>query len=102
MVVTFKEENLLTFKHLFLKNYADGDAESYAVYRQADVYDYISYAINQVNEHHLTCNGRDFFSVLLAYCWKSLLDIYYRETASLITCSLSLDWTLCLSVRYVK
>lgn len=61
MMVTFKEENLLTFKHLFLKNYADGDTENYAVYRQADVYDYISYAITQVNEHHLTCNGRELF-----------------------------------------
>lgn len=53
MVVTFKEENLMTFKHLFLKNYADGDAESYAVYRKTDVYESLSYIIEQVREHHL-------------------------------------------------
>lgn len=54
MVVTFKEENLVTFRHLFLKNYADGDIDNYAVYRQPDVYDHISYIIKQVN--HLTCS----------------------------------------------
>ncbi|MEQ2180164.1 hypothetical protein GOODEAATRI_032843, partial [Goodea atripinnis] len=47
MVVTFKEENLMTFKHLFLKDYADGDMDTYAVYRQADVYDHIEYIILQ-------------------------------------------------------
>uniref|UniRef100_A0A1A7XNQ6 Uncharacterized protein n=1 Tax=Iconisemion striatum TaxID=60296 RepID=A0A1A7XNQ6_9TELE len=41
MVVTFKEENLLTFKHLFLKDFSDGDMDTYAVYRQADVYDHV-------------------------------------------------------------
>lgn len=54
MVVTFKEENLVTFKHLFLKNYADGDTDNYAIYRQADVYGYISHSIKQVAEHRLT------------------------------------------------
>lgn len=49
-MVTFKEENLMTFKHLFLKNHADGDTESYAVYRQADVYEHLSYILEQVNE----------------------------------------------------
>lgn len=60
MVVTFKEENLVTFKHLFLKNYADGDNDNYAVYRQADVYGYISHSIKEVAEHRLT---RDAWSV---------------------------------------
>ncbi|XP_034035401.1 mucolipin-3 isoform X2 [Thalassophryne amazonica] len=46
-VVTFKEENLLTFKHLFLKNYIDGSMDTYAVYRQADVYDHIDYIIKE-------------------------------------------------------
>lgn len=54
MVVTFKEENLMTFKHLFLKNHVDGDSESYAVYRQPDVYEHLSYIIEQVNQHHVT------------------------------------------------
>lgn len=50
MVVTFKEENLMTFKHLFLKNYVDGVRDTYAVYRQDDVYDHIDYIIEQVTE----------------------------------------------------
>lgn len=49
MVVTFKEENLMTFKHLFLKDYVDGSMETYSVYRQADVYDHIDYIIKQVS-----------------------------------------------------
>ncbi|XP_038596398.1 mucolipin-1 [Tachyglossus aculeatus] len=47
MVVTFKEENTITFKHLFLKDYADGADDSYAVYTQDDFYQYIFYAVEQ-------------------------------------------------------
>lgn len=50
MVVTFKEENLMTFRHLFLKDYVDGGMDTYAVYRQADVYDHIEYIIAQVRD----------------------------------------------------
>lgn len=48
MVVTFKEENTATFKHLFLKGYEDGTDGTLAVYTQRDVYDTIRYAIKQV------------------------------------------------------
>ena len=48
MVVTFKEENLMTFKHLFLKGYVDGGMAAYALYRQDDVYDHIDYVLQQV------------------------------------------------------
>lgn len=48
MVVKFKEENLMTFKHLFLKDYVDGEMETYALYRQSDVYDHVYYIIKQV------------------------------------------------------
>ncbi|XP_028907717.1 mucolipin-1 [Ornithorhynchus anatinus] len=47
MVVTFKEENTIAFKHLFLKDYADGADDSYAVYTQDDFYQYIFYAVEQ-------------------------------------------------------
>ncbi|TNN38213.1 Mucolipin-3 [Liparis tanakae] len=48
MVVMFKEENLITFKHLFLKDYDDdGGMENYAVYSQPDVYDHIDYILKQ-------------------------------------------------------
>lgn len=76
MVVTFKEENLVTFKHLFLKNYADADADNYAVYRQADVYSYISHSIKQVAEHMgcVVCvvadSFRSFFYTAGNHCCK--------------------------------
>nr|XP_033781098.1 mucolipin-1 isoform X1 [Geotrypetes seraphini] len=50
MVVTFKEENTIAFRHLFLKDYADGSDDTYAVYTQSDFYDYINYAVNQYLE----------------------------------------------------
>lgn len=48
MVVAFKEENTIAFKHLFLKGYMDRMDDTYAVYTQTDVYDQIFFAINQV------------------------------------------------------
>lgn len=50
MVVKFKEENLMTFKHLFLKDYVDGEMSKYAVYTQDDLYDHVHYIIEQVTE----------------------------------------------------
>lgn len=48
MVVTFKEENTIAFKHLFLKGYIDRMDDTYAVYTQRDVYDQIIFAVNQM------------------------------------------------------
>eukprot|EP00069_Balaena_mysticetus_P006183 bmy_18466T0 len=47
MVVAFKEENTIAFKHLFLKGYIDRMDDTYAVYTQNDVYDQIIFAVNQ-------------------------------------------------------
>ncbi|NXL54963.1 MCLN1 protein, partial [Podilymbus podiceps] len=47
MVVTFKEENTIAFKHLFLKDYVDGADDSYAVYTQRDLYDRVFYAVEK-------------------------------------------------------
>ncbi|KAM9115003.1 mucolipin-1 isoform 3-T5 [Pangshura tecta] len=47
MVVTFKEENTIAFKHLFLKDYVDGSEDTYAVYTQRDLYDHIFYAVEK-------------------------------------------------------
>lgn len=48
MMVTFKDENLMTFRHLFLKEYKDHRLGSYALYTKVDVYDHIYYIINKV------------------------------------------------------
>uniref|UniRef100_A0A8C3SJD0 Mucolipin extracytosolic domain-containing protein n=1 Tax=Chelydra serpentina TaxID=8475 RepID=A0A8C3SJD0_CHESE len=49
LVVSFKEENTIAFKHLFLKGYSGVDEDDYScsVYTQQDVYDSILFAINQ-------------------------------------------------------
>ncbi|XP_045657840.1 mucolipin-3 isoform X5 [Ursus americanus] len=47
MVVAFKEENTIAFKHLFLKGYMDRMDDTYAVYTQRDVYNQIVFAVNQ-------------------------------------------------------
>lgn len=52
MMVTFKEENLMTFRNLFLKGYKDHRLGGYALYTKVDTYDHIYYIINKVP----TCN----------------------------------------------
>ncbi|XP_028918866.1 mucolipin-3 isoform X2 [Ornithorhynchus anatinus] len=52
MVVAFKEENTIAFKHLFLKGFTDGMDDTYAVYTQTDVYDQIFFAIHQFLRLH--------------------------------------------------
>ncbi|ROL01491.1 Mucolipin-3 [Anabarilius grahami] len=47
MVVQFKEENLMVFRHLFLKNFTKSSANIYAVYTQHDVYTHIAYTVEQ-------------------------------------------------------
>ena len=55
MVVAFKEENTIAFKHLFLKGYMDRMDDTYAVYTQSEVYDQIIFAVTQVSQLCFTC-----------------------------------------------
>ncbi|XP_077306454.1 mucolipin-3 isoform X2 [Lithobates pipiens] len=50
LVVTFKEENTIAFKHLFLKDYKDARVDTYAVYQQEDVYNHITFTIKRYLE----------------------------------------------------
>ncbi|XP_035032646.1 mucolipin-3 [Hippoglossus stenolepis] len=80
MVVAFKEENLMTFKHLFLKDYVDGGLASYAVYRQEDVYDRIDYIIKQYGHlHNITAGNHDYDKDGGVYTPLSLCQEYYRN-----------------------
>ncbi|KAK2886127.1 hypothetical protein Q8A67_016964 [Cirrhinus molitorella] len=47
MVVKFKEENLIAFKHLFLKSFTDSSTNTYTIYTQQDVYKHIAYTVEQ-------------------------------------------------------
>ncbi|NWV07632.1 MCLN1 protein, partial [Ptilonorhynchus violaceus] len=47
LVVAFKEDNTVAFKHLFLKGYEDGADDSHAVYTQRDLYEHVAYALDK-------------------------------------------------------
>uniref|UniRef100_UPI00398F3385 mucolipin-3 isoform X1 n=2 Tax=Pristiophorus japonicus TaxID=55135 RepID=UPI00398F3385 len=60
MVVLFKEENTIAFKHLFIKNYADntgGADNDFAVYTQSEVYEYLSFIFSQYVQLHKISAG---------------------------------------------
>ncbi|XP_017576609.1 mucolipin-3 isoform X2 [Pygocentrus nattereri] len=73
MVVTFKEENLMAFKHLFLKDYTHHSSNSYAVYTQAEVYSHLSYIVDRflrlrnitVGNHAYEKDGHYFTPLLM-------------------------------------
>lgn len=52
LVVSFKEENTMAFKHLFLKGYTGVDEDDYSrtVYTQKDLYGSIFYVIDQYRQ----------------------------------------------------
>ncbi|CAK6958097.1 mucolipin-2 isoform X1 [Scomber scombrus] len=52
LVVSYKEENTMTFKNLFLKGYTGVDEDDYsiAVYTQQDVYDSLFYVLDQYSQ----------------------------------------------------
>ncbi|KAF7662164.1 hypothetical protein LDENG_00244870 [Lucifuga dentata] len=80
MVVTFKEENLMTFKHLFLKDYVDGSMNTYALYRQADVYDHIDYVIEQYGHlNNITVGNHEYEKTGVFYAPLSLCQEYYKN-----------------------
>uniref|UniRef100_A0A3Q3KKA7 Uncharacterized protein n=1 Tax=Monopterus albus TaxID=43700 RepID=A0A3Q3KKA7_MONAL len=61
MMVTFKEENLMTFRQLFLKGHTARHLGSYALYTKTDVYDHIYYVINRyINLQNLTVGNLAF------------------------------------------
>ncbi|XP_030636011.1 mucolipin-1a [Chanos chanos] len=80
VVVTFKEENTMSFKHLFLKDYNDG-GETLAVYTQNDVYDQIFYAVDQYLKLPETTVGRYayVFGVGVNGSALSLCQQYYKK-----------------------
>ncbi|XP_066528913.1 mucolipin-3 isoform X2 [Hoplias malabaricus] len=73
MVVNFKEENLMAFKHLFLKDYTGQSSNTYAVYTQTEVYTHLSYIVQQflrlrnitVGNHAYEKDGHSFTPLLM-------------------------------------
>ncbi|XP_046899520.1 mucolipin-1a [Hypomesus transpacificus] len=81
MVVTFKEENTMTFKHLFLKDFDEGSDDTFSVYTQGDVYKHIFYAIDQYLVLPETTVGRYAYVYGVGYNGSalSLCQQYYKR-----------------------
>ncbi|XP_071348259.1 mucolipin-3-like [Trachinotus anak] len=82
MMVTFKDENLMTFRHLFLKGYKDHRMGSYALYTKADVYEHIDYIINRyINLQNLTAGNLGYEMVDGEYTPLSVCQEFYRNSS---------------------
>uniref|UniRef100_A0A3B5B3Q1 Mucolipin-3-like n=1 Tax=Stegastes partitus TaxID=144197 RepID=A0A3B5B3Q1_9TELE len=82
MMVTFKDENLMTFRHLFLKEYKDPRLGSYALYTKADVYDHIYYVINRYTSlQNLTVGNLAYGSVDGEPTPLSVCQVLYRNSS---------------------
>ncbi|KAJ8332123.1 hypothetical protein SKAU_G00428880 [Synaphobranchus kaupii] len=81
MVVTFNEENTVSFKNIFLKDYNEDSDEPLAVYTQSDVYSHIQYAIEQYLALPETTVGRYayVFGVGVNGSALSLCQRYFRK-----------------------
>ncbi|KAK1797363.1 hypothetical protein P4O66_008735 [Electrophorus voltai] len=79
MMVTFKEENLLAFKHLFLKDYKDRGS-TYAVYTKHEVHDHIDHIIMRyLNLQNVTVGNHAFETVNGVVTPLSLCQEFYRH-----------------------
>ncbi|KAM7379502.1 hypothetical protein PAMP_005049 [Pampus punctatissimus] len=84
MMVTFKDENLMTFRHLFLKGYKDHQPlGSYALYTKTDVYDHIYYIINRyINLQNLTVGNLAYERADGEYTPLSVCQEFYRNSST--------------------
>ncbi|NWZ98901.1 MCLN1 protein, partial [Nesospiza acunhae] len=47
LVVAFKEDNTVAFKHLFLKGYEDGADDTQAIYTRGDLLEHLAFVLEQ-------------------------------------------------------
>ncbi|XP_053573916.1 mucolipin-1 [Bombina bombina] len=79
MVVQFKEENTVAFKHLFLKDYSDDSDKTYAVYTQSAVYESLYYAVEQYLSLPNQTTARYAYTNLPNQSALSVCQQYYRK-----------------------
>ncbi|KAM6948247.1 mucolipin-3 [Aplochiton taeniatus] len=80
MMVTFKDENLMAFKHLFLKDYSKQVLDKYAVYTKQAVYDNIDHIVHQfMNLQSLTTGNHAYETIDGMYTPLSLCHEFYRN-----------------------
>uniref|UniRef100_A0A3P8VZN6 Mucolipin TRP cation channel 3 n=1 Tax=Cynoglossus semilaevis TaxID=244447 RepID=A0A3P8VZN6_CYNSE len=82
MMVTFKDENLMAFRHLFLKGYKDHGLGTYVLYTKADVYDRIYYIIDRfLGIQNLTVGNLAYERVNGQFTPLSLCQEFYRNSS---------------------
>ncbi|XP_023803050.1 mucolipin-3-like, partial [Cyanistes caeruleus] len=52
LVVAFKEDNTVAFKHLFLKGYEDGADDTQATYTRGDLLENLAFVLEKVTRGH--------------------------------------------------
>ncbi|NWU03941.1 MCLN1 protein, partial [Urocynchramus pylzowi] len=52
LVVAFKEDNTVAFKHLFLKGYEDGADDTQATYTRGDLLEHLAFVLEKVARGH--------------------------------------------------
>ncbi|KAM9790005.1 mucolipin-3-like [Neosynchiropus ocellatus] len=80
MMVTFKDESLMTFRHLFLKGYKDQHLGRYALYAKADVYEHIGFVIDRfLNLRHVTVGNLAYERVDGEFTPLTVCQEFYRN-----------------------
>lgn len=80
MVVSFKEENTVAFKHLFLKDYKDARDDTYAVYRQEEVFDHITFTIERYLElRNISVGNHAYERMAGEQHGMSVCKFFYKE-----------------------
>ncbi|XP_061653524.1 mucolipin-3 isoform X2 [Phyllopteryx taeniolatus] len=81
MMVTFKEENLMTFRYLFLKGYTDHHQGGHVLHTKTDVYDHISYIIDRyINLQNLTVGNLAYERTDGEYTPMMVCQEFYRNS----------------------
>ncbi|XP_061549985.1 mucolipin-3 isoform X4 [Phycodurus eques] len=81
MMVTFKEENLMTFRYLFLKGYKDHRQGGHVLHTKTDVYDHISYIIDRyINLQNLTVGNLAYERTDGEYTPLMVCQEFYRNS----------------------
>uniref|UniRef100_A0A8C6P8P0 Mucolipin TRP cation channel 3 n=1 Tax=Nothobranchius furzeri TaxID=105023 RepID=A0A8C6P8P0_NOTFU len=80
MMATFKEDNLMTFRHLFLKGYKDHQQGSFALYTKTEVYEHIYYIIDRyMNLQNLTLGNLAYEMDEDDYTPLSICQRFYKN-----------------------
>uniref|UniRef100_A0A3B4DR80 Mucolipin TRP cation channel 3a n=1 Tax=Pygocentrus nattereri TaxID=42514 RepID=A0A3B4DR80_PYGNA len=81
MMVTFTEENLIAFKHLFLKDYQDRDS-IHTIYTKSQVHDHINYVIMRyLTLQNVTVGNHAFERIHGVFTPLSLCQEFYRHSS---------------------